>query len=422
MRTYLPYVEALRAIVAARGAQADASRQQRVADALDGEASANLRALVSLSKRKAAGAFFTPSGLARAALHGVLPSIGASSVVLDPACGAGDLLLPVLSHLLKGPSRGDRDWVDRIRGIDKQPLFIDAARLRLALLSGTCGVPRAPSAVRGVAVGDALRSGARIEEATHIVLNPPYRLMTVRDVGWADGSVNSAAVFLMHCLEHATPGARLVAVLPDVLRTGSRYDRWRRRLESLATVESLSKHGRFDTWTDIDVFSIRLVIRRRNLRRRRVVQWTNQTSDARIGDFFAVHVGSVVNFRDPRTGPRVPYLTAREAPGWGEVRSINTKRRFSGRLVTPPVVVVRRTSSPADGTRGVATVVRGSEPIAVDNHLLVLAPKGQRDIEELVEVLRQPATTAWLNQRIRCRHLTVGAVAQIPWIHDAART
>jgi hypothetical protein len=59
--------------------------------------------------------------------------------------------------------------------------------------------------------------------------------------------------------------------------------------------------------------------------------------------------------------------------------------------------------------------------VAVDNHLLVLEPKAERGIEELVQVLRRPETTEWLNQRIRCRHLTVDAVNQIPW-HDSPQT
>jgi hypothetical protein len=38
-----------------------------------------------------------------------------------------------------------------------------------------------------------------------------------------------------------------------------------------------------------------------------------------------------------------------------------------------------------------------------------------RDCEKLVQVLRRESTTEWLNERIRCRHLTVSAVADIPW-------
>jgi hypothetical protein len=29
--------------------------------------------------------------------------------------------------------------------------------------------------------------------------------------------------------------------------------------------------------------------------------------------------------------------------------------------------------------------------------------------------LKDPRTTTWLNERIRCRHLTVGAVRDLPW-------
>lgn len=51
-------------------------------------------------------------------------------------------------------------------------------------------------------------------------------------------------------------------------------------------------------------------------------------------------------------------------------------RQLAGTVFAPPFVAVRRTSGPRDRSR---------------------------------------ATDAWLNRRIRCRHLTTSAVAGIPW-------
>ena len=35
--------------------------------------------------------------------------------------------------------------------------------------------------------------------------------------------------------------------------------------------------------------------------------------------------------------------------------------------------------------------------------------------EELMAVLRRPKTTDWLDRHIRCRHLTVDSIRNLPW-------
>ena len=87
-------------------------------------------------------------------------------------------------------------------------------------------------------------------------------------------------------------------------------------------------------------------------------------------------------------------------------------------MFEPPFVVVRRTSSPSDRNRAVATVIVGEKSVAVENHLLVLLPKdGEvKNCHKLVQVLALAGTNDFLNAGIRCRHLTTGVVAQIPWV------
>jgi hypothetical protein len=95
-------------------------------------------------------------------------------------------------------------------------------------------------------------------------------------------------------------------------------------------------------------------------------------------------------------------------------------RRFSGRCVEPPFVAVRRTSRPGEPTRARPAVVTGAEPVAVDNHLLVVRPHdGALDAcHELAAWLRKPESTNWLDEHYRCRHLTVGALKSLPLAND----
>ena len=49
--------------------------------------------------------------------------------------------------------------------------------------------------------------------------------------------------------------------------------------------------------------------------------------------------------------------------------------RPKSKLIMPPFVVVNRTSSPRDRLRATATIIKGTEPVAVENHLIILSPK-----------------------------------------------
>jgi hypothetical protein len=124
----------------------------------------------------------------------------------------------------------------------------------------------------------------------------------------------------------------------------------------------------------------------------------------------------VVPYRDACRGVLCLYLDAPSAPRWGTVRKITSQRRYRGRTFAAPLVVVRRTSRPGDRHRAVATLVSGGTQIAIENHLIVLSPQDGtlRSCRHLVRVLRSPRTTHWLNQRIRCRHLTVTSLSDLP--------
>ncbi len=103
------------------------------------------------------------------------------------------------------------------------------------------------------------------------------------------------------------------------------------------------------------------------------------------------------------------------------VRKFDQHIRFAGTTYKPPFVAIRRTSKADYQVRCIGTLVTGSTPIAVENHLLIALPKDKKvgTCQRLLEVVKRDATSAWMNERIRCRHLTVGSVGDLPWPEDA---
>lgn len=386
--------------------------------------SASFRKEVAKSVRQDSGAFFTGPALGTSVVAGAKPS----SVVCDPACGVGDLLIPHATRMPLGKGLGEtlEMWGDHLRGVEMQEEFLRLARSRLILsAAGRHGVsrrrktlPSLKNLFPNLEVGDGLASVSHIELANYLVMNPPFIQTTApTDCAWGRGRVSSAALFVEHCLCHAKRGAALVAILPDVLRSGSRYAEWRRRVETLAEVVSIETMGRFDDHADVDVFVLRLRVlgTPRYLLERPT--WVKRSVGATFGQFFDISVGARVPFRATNAGDWRFYLDVSRAEPWGEVRDPSPRLRFEGTAPKPPFVVVRRTSSPQDRARAIATLVTGRSRVVVENHLIVLKPNnGTVELcRRALELLKHPTTTRWLNKRIRCRHLTVGAVADIPW-------
>lgn len=262
------------------------------------------------------------------------------------------------------------------------------------------------------------------EAASHLVMNPPFTKTPVHEpCDWASGQVNSAAVFLEHALRRTRPGTRIAAILPDVLRSGSRYREWRRLVGRLAKVEHLEIGEQFNRWTDVHVFVLNLLVRDPTATTSALTsEWTGSSRASRLGDHFAIRIGPVVDYRDPHEGGEHPFIRSRDLPPWGTLSRISRTRRFSGKLMAPPFIAVRRTSRPGDLCRAVGTLVLGKSPVAVENHVVCLLPLGggRRRCEAALQNLRDPRSTEWLDERIRCRHLTVSALAELPWWSEAS--
>jgi hypothetical protein len=387
---------------------------------LDGRAGRELRSSVALAELRRLGAFFTGDRLADF-LVGRAGDLDRAKIV-DPACGCGDLLLAAARKL---PIRGDLEstlnhWGQFLHGVDRVPEFVEVTRQRLMLLALLRGARmsrrRSPSLIElfpNIVVDDG-RKHSYVSVADIVLLNPPYgRVEAPSALDWTSGLVTESALWIAEIVEHLSPGARLIAALPDVLRSGSRYAQWRDTVAKSVRIEHVDSVGQFDALTDVDVF---VVSAKRGKRAPRIGWPAAELARVTVGHTCGVMVGPVVDRRDPHEGPFVPYVTTRDLPQSGEF-VITRKRRFSKRLFRPPFVVVRRTSRPTlDQPRLRPVVIRGTRPVAVENHLVVLEPT-ERTLDachRLSDGLIDKATTDWLNDRIRTRHLTVSAVRDIP--------
>ena len=380
-----------------------------LSDVLNGQAGTEIRRLVPLHHQRRLGAFFTSHELADE-LADPLRSARGRVTVADPCCGAGDLLLAA-TRALQGPVRHGVASASFV-GIDLVHQFAQVARMRLALLVRTLGLDVSAH----FTAGDGMVA-PNIGDATHVLLNPPFTAVPSHErCEWAQGNVNGAAHFLARVVVRFGPGTEVSAILPDVLRSGTRYRKWREFMAEHLDFDTPEPKGRFDKWTDIDV----LVLRGRTRRTRQRVRqspWVPRATGPTVGGRFDVSVGPLVDYRSPLEGPLVPYLVAKDFPTWGEIARVERTRRFSGRLHTGPLVVIPRTSRPGDPHRARAAVVTDPRGIAVENHLLVARPRrgGLAECERLLRRLQSQEVNDWLDRAIRCRHLTVGAMASIPW-------
>jgi len=400
-------------------------RSPELAAALDGQPSAELRRAIALADLRSAGAFFTPAAMAQQAVAPLTSSINNTSVIADPACGAGDLLLALTGSFPIQPTLSATlaDWGRRLVGRDLYRPFIASAvrRLALAAIGRGVEVDLEPNKIARllplIQRRSFLQDGTCLANATHIVLNPPFtRARATSDCGWSSGLVNTGAVFLERTMAWSKPGTLVSAILPEVLRSGSRYAKWRALISSRLKVSQLTPLGQFAPEVDVDVFL--LIGEVRAVDHPAVAEpWTGSTSgDVRVEDLFEVRVGALVPHRHAATGVTRPVITARSLPAWGVVTHVEECRPFAGRAETPPFVAIRRTSRPGDKRRAVATIVATRMAVTAENHLLVLRPRDGllSTCERLVRSLARPETTSWLDARIRCRHLTVGAIRELP--------
>lgn len=387
--------------------------------------SKRIRELIPLEELRDNGVFFTGDELSKDAAA-LLNDISIESRVIDPACGAGNLLISVIPYLpVKDTLTSTlKMWGNILHGYDLHQEFIKAAKLRIILDAmskvkkiNETNIDMLESFLVNINVGSIFDHSAQLMDMTHILINPPFtRSCFSEKFKWGSGSINSAAVFVDFCIRKVRDNTQIVAVLPEVLRSGSNYKKWREFIASYSNGINISKCKQFDAKTNVDIFLLSLIKRQES-----GFLWDNQVSDrySQVSDFFDISVGPVVPHRDKLEGPEYPFLKAKNTPRWETVNvdSIREVRPYSGRTVLPPFIVVRRTSSPSDKDRAVGTVITGDKPVVVENHLIIVKPRSGdvSDCRKLVEVFKDESTNNFLNEKIRCRHLTVSAIKGIPF-------
>ena len=399
---------------------------QRVHAALNGEANIVLRNAAPIGVRRKYGTFFTGSTLSEKLLALAPLKAGESIFCYDPTVGMGDLLLAAARQLPLEDSVSNtlNAWSRCLAGTDLHAEFVEGAKTRLVLLAQHRHGQRETKLKSlgklfpNIKVGDGLSSEERIfPKATHVLLNPPFGLVdSAKGCEWSGGKITEAARFVVDALERAKPGTTILAILPDVLRSGSFSRRWRGRVSRLAYIHSVQPHGIFDDVADVDVFLLHATRVERNENTSGF--WPSETliDGKTVADFFDVHVGRVVPQRDPKKGPEHPYIHPRGLTPWIKMSSFPERIRHEGMTYKPPFVAIRRTSRPGHQYRATATIISGSKPVSVENHLIVCQPKDGtlRMCRSLMAQLKSTMTNEFLDERIRCRHLTVGAVEEIP--------
>lgn len=399
--------------------------KQRLKLFLDGEPSRVFRNSISLELRRKQGTFFSSKKLAKTLFKMSEKYISNNSRIIDPTCGIGDLLLPFATKIAIGKNFVDiiKTWDNLIVAYDIDPILIKTTKIRLLLLSKLLD-PRNNSAsnliyensFRNIEVNSFKELKISLRPEDIIVFNPPFGSTLVTEENtWGNGRIQTAALFTIELLKKVLTGQNIFAVLPDVLRSGSRYDRWRDSIIKETDILQIKSFGRFDKNTDVDVFLVHLQKKKSNNVYN--VKWTPTTRKEKINKYFDISVGPVVPFRLTGEGKNFIYINTKNALPWKGLKNLEKKIRFVGKSHKAPFVVVRRTSSPNDKNRAVPTLVNNPGNFVVENHLFVLSPKdGEvQTCKLLIRNLRNPKTNRWLNKYIRCRHLTKKSLLELPW-------
>jgi len=286
---------------------------------LDGGPGVRLRETIPLDVRREAGVFLTGAVLRDRLFDQTLsgqPEPLSHRLVIDPACGAGDLLLAAASRLPLGTSLPGTlyAWGRAIHGYDLVPELVRLTRARLVLLAHQRGARPVRGNTRSFDVflphlhtADGLAALRSKTSPATVVVNPPFGTQVEHRRNWGSGLVNGAAVFLDDLLPLLRRRSLLLAILPDVLRTGARYSRWRSMVEGYGSVKAVEPIGRFDPWTDVDVFILRLAVGAPTSASASRAWFTSADPSETVGDHFQIREAS------PHSGPRTHPCAGRTA-------------------------------------------------------------------------------------------------------------
>lgn len=417
---YRSYVDRLRQLALSDWSFPENESECKIA--LNGGASEELRQIISIELQREMGAFFTGSDLSNRLLLNM--DLTMEKRIYDPCCGMGDLLLSAANRINLKSTVNETllSWGQHLSGTDLHQEFIEGTKARLVILARIKHGATVISPLNYdelfpyVYVSDSLFEENLFRQASMIVLNPPFgKSLIPTGYLYATGKKSKAAEFIIHTIRRCNVGTTIISILPDVLRSGSQYENWRKEVLCHSSIISLEPYGLFDKKVDIDVFMLKLTVEN-HLDQQRKWPVSTHTKGKKVIDYFDVSVGKLVPHRHKKVGQKYSYIHPRVVTPWTTMSFFKETRRYNGVPFTPPFVVIRRTSRPGDKYRAVATVIEGTEPIAVENHLIVCKPKngGLYACKELMLTLRSEKVNKFLDARIRCRHLTVESVRSIP--------
>jgi len=120
MEEFAPYVRQLGQLVRSPLESGEHLGRDSIDGALDGGPSAYLGRSGSQLELRARGVFFTGSGLAQRVVESIPSKVIIKSVIIDPACGAGDVLLACAGRFAMGEGLAETlsGWGTRLCGFD----------------------------------------------------------------------------------------------------------------------------------------------------------------------------------------------------------------------------------------------------------------------------------------------------------------
>lgn len=207
---------------------------------------------IDAATRLREGRHYTPSALGDVLWAEVTRAGPEDGLILDPACGAGALLLQPLRRFVRASSLEPAVALDAARrvisGTDLDPtaVWLGNALLAAELLPLWARLPESDRVAfpQLLHVGDGLVDPGDAPQV--IAMNPPYgrvRLDAAARALWEDslyGHANRYALFLHAAIERVVPGGIVAAVVPTSFLGGSYYQRLRTLIAERAPLERLT--------------------------------------------------------------------------------------------------------------------------------------------------------------------------------------
>ena len=167
------------------------------------------RQAVALAERRKAGTFFSGPVIATRLADLLGSEVPEHSLVVDPTCGMGDLLLAYAERLPLAGSLSDTiaAWGQQLGGLDLRKDLIRLTKIRLVLLARARGgfgglVDDIEDIFPMIQVGSALSESPILVKADGFLFNPPFGQTTpTNEPTWSAGQINAAALFLDALLE-----------------------------------------------------------------------------------------------------------------------------------------------------------------------------------------------------------------------------